>query len=126
MEKSFDFLCSLLRNGDYTVEIKRKTKPRTIPQNSLMWMWYTCMAESTGQDKEDFHDYYRAKFLKRHVMVKGCPYTVIGSTTKLTTEQMTDFLERVKADAASEFGITLPLPEDQNFQSFVSEYRSKI
>ena len=36
MDKSFDYLCSLLQNGTYTVKIVRKTQPRTIPQNSLM------------------------------------------------------------------------------------------
>lgn len=38
MEKSFDFLCSLLRDGVYVVSIKRKTEPRTLSQNALMWL----------------------------------------------------------------------------------------
>ncbi|MDE5975395.1 MAG: hypothetical protein K2G69_02470, partial [Muribaculaceae bacterium] len=63
MDRSFDYLCSLLTNGEYTLSIKRKTRRRTIPQNALMWMWFTCMADSTGQCKEDFHDYYALKFL---------------------------------------------------------------
>ena len=32
MDKSFEYLCSLLRNGVYTVKIVRKTEPRTISQ----------------------------------------------------------------------------------------------
>ncbi len=36
---------------------------------------------------------------------------------------MTNYLEKVKADAATEFGIMLPLPEDRNYQTFISEYR---
>lgn len=36
---------------------------------------------------------------------------------------MTNYLEKVKADAATEFGITLPLPEDRNYEAFVAEYR---
>lgn len=34
MDKTFDYLCSLLRNGVYTVKIVRKTEPRTISQNA--------------------------------------------------------------------------------------------
>ncbi len=125
MEKSFDYLCSLLRNGVYTVKIVRKTAPRTISQNSLMWMWFKCMEEATGQLKDDFHDYYKAKFLSRQVAVGGRWVTVVGSTTKLNTLQMTDYLEKIKADAATEFGITLPLPTDRNYQTFVNEYRNR-
>ncbi len=125
MDKSFDYMTSLLRNGEYVVKIVRKTKPRTISQNSLMWMWYKCMEERTGQRKEDFHDYYKAMFLSRQVAVRGRWVTVVGSTTDLNTLQMTQFLEKVKADAATEFGIVLPLPEDRHFNDFVSEYRIK-
>ena len=123
MDKSFELMCSLLRNGEYTVKISRKTKPRTIPQNSLMWMWYKCMEEATGQRKEDFHDYYKAMFLAREVMIGKRLVTVIGSTAELNTLQMTDYLEKVKADAATEFGICLPLPGEATYNDFITEYR---
>lgn len=123
MDKDFNLMCSLLRNGEYTVKIVRKTQPRTISQNSLMWMWYKCMEEATGQPKGDFHDYYKAKFLTRQVVIGNRWVTVVGSTTDLNTLQMTNYLEKVKADAATEFGISLPLPEDRNYQAFISEYR---
>lgn len=125
MDKSFELMTSLLRNGEYTVKIVRKTQPRTISQNSLMWMWYKCMEEATGQRKEDFHDYYKTKFLSRQAAIGGRWLTIVGSTTDLNTLQMTSYLEKVKADAATEFGITLPLPEDRNYHDFVTEYRIK-
>lgn len=125
MDKSFDYLCSLLRNGVYTVRIVRKTEPRTIPQNALMWMWYKCIEEHTGTPKSDIHDYYKAKFLSRQVAVGNRWVTVVGSTTDLNTLQMTHYLESVKADAATEFGITLPLPADRHYQDFIDEYRHR-
>lgn len=123
MDRDFNLMCSLLRNGEYTVKIVRKTQPRTISQNSLMWMWYKCMEEATGQSKDDFHDYYKTKFLARQIVIGGRWVTVVGSTTELNTLQMTNYLEKVKADAATEFGISLPLPEDRNYQAFISEHR---
>jgi hypothetical protein len=123
MDKSFELMCSLLRNGKYTVKITRKTEPRSISQNALMWMWFTCMEESTGQPKEDFHDYYKCKFLTRQIAVRGRWVQVVGNTSSLNTLQFTQFLEKVKADAAVEWGITLPLPEDRTYRDFVSEYR---
>lgn len=123
MDKSFEFLCSLLPNGEYKVRIAKEVKPRTVSQNALMWMWYKCMEEVTGQPKEDFHDYYKAKYLSREVAIGSRWVNVVGSTTDLNTLQMTHFLEKVKADAAIEFGIILPLPADRNYQEFVNEYR---
>lgn len=125
MEHSFDYLTAKLANGVYTLSIKRKTKPRTISQNALMWMWFKCMEESTGTPKEDFHDYYKTRFLKRYIEIRGRLVRVIRSTTELNTLEMTDYLNKIQADAATEFRIPLPLPADRNYQSFIDEYRNR-
>ena len=83
------------------------------------------MEESTGTPKEDFHDYYKAKYLGRNIELRGRLVHVIGSTTELNTIQMTDYLNKIQSDAAVEFGITLPLPADRHYQSFIDEYRNR-
>ena len=123
MDKSFDFLCSQLRNGRYRVTIERYTEPRTLNQNALMWMWFTCIEQETGTPKQDVHDYYCNLFLRRTAVIKGRETVIAGSTSKLNTLQMTDFLNKVKADAATELGITLPLPQDRFYQEFINEYK---
>ncbi len=123
MEKSFDFLCSLLRDGVYVLSIKRKTEPRTVSQNALMWMWFKCLEESTGTEKQDWHDYYCCKFLRRESSFNGKRFTVVGGTSTLNTVQMTDFMNKVQADAATEWQITLPLPADRFYQEFIHHYR---
>lgn len=125
MDKSFDYLCSTLTNGEYVLSIKRKVKPRSLSQNALMWMWFTCIEKETGTDKVDVHDHYCKKFLRRRICMKGVEDVVVSSTSKLNTLQMTDFLNKVQADAATEFGITLPLPDDQYYNEFVNEYRNR-
>lgn len=124
MEKSFDYLCSRLSNGVYTLKIVRKAKPRTISQNSLMWMWFKCLEQDTGQPKEDWHDYYCAKFLSRQVQVGHKLVWVVGRTATLNTIQFTDFLNKVQADAAMD-GYTLPLPADRFFADFVDEFQNR-
>lgn len=124
MEKSFDYLCSRLSNGVYTLKIVRKTKPRTISQNSLMWMWFKCLEDNSGQPKEDWHDYYCAKFLSRQVQIGNRLVWVVGRTSMLNTIQFTDFLNKIQADAAME-GITLPLPADRFFADFVDEFQNR-
>lgn len=125
MDKSFDYLCSRLSNGEYTVKIVRKTKPRSVNQNALMWMWFTCLEASTGQPKEDWHDYYAAKFLSRQAAIGNKYVWVPGRTSQLNSLQMTEFLNKVQADAATEFGVNLPLPADRFFADFIDEYKDR-
>lgn len=127
MSRPFDLMVQVLLNGTYTVKITRKTRPRTVPQNSLMWMWYKCMEDATGTPKDVFHDYYKRRYLTRRVAVGGSGKLIeaSGSTASLTTAAFSEYLEKVKADAASEFGIDLPLPEDRYYQDFVDEYRDR-
>lgn len=126
MSKSFDFMCSQIRNGRYKVTIERYVEPRTINQNALMWLWFTCIEQETGTDKQDVHDYYCNKFLRRRSFFNGAENIVSGSTSRLNTVQMTDFLNKVKSDAAAELGITLPLPSDLYYQEFINEYKNRI
>ena len=122
IDKSFDFMCSQLSNGRYKVIIERYTEPRTLSQNALMWLWFTCIEQDTGTDKQEVHDYYCDLFLSRLILFNGKEKTVSGSTSKLNTVQMTDFMNKVQADAASELGITLPLPADRYYEEFIKHY----
>ena len=72
-----------------------------MSQNALMWMWFQCMEAETGTLKQDIHDYYCQKFLARRAVIGGVEKWVTGGTSKLNTAQMTDFLNKVQADAAS-------------------------
>ena len=125
MDKSFDYLCSRLRNGVYTLTIKRKVEPRTLSQNSLMWFWFACIEEQTGTPKLDVHDYYCAKFLQKDIVLNGKQIRVVQGTKDLNTFQMTNFLNKVQADAATELGINLPLPADKYFNDFITEYQHR-
>ena len=112
LNKSFDFMCSQLRNGRYRLIIERYTEPRTLSQNALMWLWFTCIEQETGTDKQDVHDYYCNLYLRRTTIIKGKETVIAGSTSN-----------KVKADAATELRITLPLPEDRYYNEFVNEYK---
>lgn len=125
LDKSFDYMCSMLMNGNYIVTIKKKVQPRTIPQNSLMWMWFKCLEDDTGTDKQEWHDYYCNKFLARQASIGGKMFTITGGTSKLNTIQMTEFMNKIQADAAAEFGVTLPLPADRHYQEFISHYKHR-
>lgn len=77
-----------------------------------MWKWFSIMGDATGSDMQDIHDYYCKKFLKRIVSVGNHDEVVVGGTRNLNTAEMAEFLTKVQADVASEFGIALPTAED--------------
>ena len=114
-----------LRNGTFTLQIVGKIRCRTLAQNRLMWMWFTCIEVETGQPREDIHDYYTLKFLPKDItdFTTGAMVRVGGHTSTLTTETFTDFLNKVQADAATELGITLPQPGDLSWEEFEEMYR---
>lgn len=121
-DTDLDYLFSTLRNGTYTLTIKKAAEKRSVSQNALMWMWFTCVENETGTPKKDVHDYYCGLFLTKEISYKGQAFSVVGQTSNLTTQQMTDFLNKVQADVQTEFGIQLPLPEDRYFEEFYQQY----
>ena len=122
LDKSFESACSRLRNGTYTVSIDRRKDPRTMSQNALMWLWFACIEGGTGTLRQDVHDYYCEKFLRERKVIFGVERWVTMGTKGLSTAQMTDFMNKVQADALTELGITLPLPQDRYYQEFILEY----
>lgn len=124
MDREFEAMCALIPNGRYKVTIEKVKQRRSIPQNSLMWAWFSCIEEETGTPKQDVHDYYCLLFLPKIANINGKEVTMPGRTSDLNTEEMAEFMTKVQADAASELGITLPLPEDRFFEDFIEHYVS--
>lgn len=117
-----------IQNGRYTLQIVGKRKSRSVAQNRLMWMWLSCIEKETGQYAQDIHDYYTMKFLPRDItdLKTGEMIRVGGHTSTLTSEAFTDFLNKIQADAATELGITLPVPGDESWDEFEDEYKQYV
>ncbi len=116
------YVFSLLANGKYTITIKRANEKRSIPQNDLMWMWFTCIERETGTPKEDVYMYYCKKFLMKTIQIGERLEHIYNTSSKLNQEQMSEFLTKIQVDALTELGITLPKPEDRFFESFYSQF----
>ena len=124
LDTDLDFLFSTLRNGRYIISVKRASERRTIAQNDLMWSWFSCIEEETGTAKNDVYMYYCKKFLCKVVSVGERMEKICQTSSMLNTAQMADFLKKIQADAATELGITLPIPEDRYFEDFYNKYKT--
>lgn len=116
------YVFSTLANGTYHITIKRASEKRSIPQNDLMWMWLACIERETGTPKDDVYMYYCKKFLMKTIQLGSRLERIYDTSSKLNTEQMTDFLNKIQADALSELGITLPQPQDRFFEQFYAQF----
>ena len=93
LNKSFDFMCSQLRNGRYRLIIERYTEPRTLSQNA--WCGFGLPASSRKQEqrKNVVHKHYCRKFLSETAYFQGIEEEIVRGTSELNTVQMTDFFE---------------------------------
>lgn len=121
-----DTQLNLAANGEHELVFRKPKRGRTRDQNALLWMWFTCIADETGSSKDDVHDHYCLKFLRKRISFNGRDEETVRGTSGLTVEEMRQFLDMVQADAASELGIILPDPEDLKFQAFEDYYKDRI
>lgn len=112
------FIRSLDLKNPVEVLINIAKRKRTNNQNSVLWLWYSYIADYTGYNDEELHEIFKAEFLGYDIFYfQGMPFIKPKSTTKLTVKGMSGFLARV--DAAAQFlGITLPYPDDFTRGSF--------
>jgi hypothetical protein len=117
---------SIVPERPYEIEVKRKIKRRSLNQNSLYWVWITCISSETGNDKDDLHEYFASRYLpRRTVSVFGKEQERRFSTAELDTEQFAEYMRCVERDANAQ-GIILVSPESPLFDEFVDTYKGKI
>ena len=79
-----DRALSLCSNGRWVLKLERKREPRSINQSRLMWMWFECISEETGQDRQTVHDYYCTQYLVRDTEFNGKAARVVMGTSGWT------------------------------------------
>lgn len=101
-------------NGQaFEVRVGKHQQRRSLSQNALMHMWFGEVATETGQSPEEVKAALKQMFLPMvTIKLKGVPILTPQSTSALSKEQGTEFLERINA-WASEWGIHLTQPEPE-------------
>ena len=111
--------------GMWVLKLEKKASQRSISQNKLMWLWFEAIAQEFTEASEE---YYSRDAVKEYFCRKFRPLRmpdgeiVGGSTSNMTTEEMTEFLDKVQAYAATTWGITLMNPEDKMFDQWRNQY----
>ncbi len=100
----------------WAVTVEPYKKRRSLSQNALMWLWLEEVVkhvyESTGQDKEDIHEFFKRQFLTPTVKDVFGVEVKTWSTKELTTAGMSTYMAAIDVWVASELGLLLPTPAD--------------
>lgn len=99
---------------------KEPKKTRTLQQNRYYRAILAIIADETGNDPDDLHEFFKFKLNRKYTTFGG---EVGGSTTQLDTAQMTKYIDRVRQFALDELNISTPSPEEENLMEYLaSEY----
>ena len=123
-EKAVKAIRELDDNESYDVRITKKRWKRSISQNNLYWLWVTCIEHETGNDRNDLHEFFKARFLGFEE-IKVLQYTVtrVISTTSKDTKRFKEYLDKIQLFASIELGIELPDPNDKYWSDFYETYK---
>ena len=106
-----DFIEKLPHDKAWLVRVQPYKSSRSEQQNRTYWMWLHEIAESSGHTSDELHEFCRAQFMPRTVVqINGISRGVAQSTTKLSIDEMSSYMERVQ-QLAAELGIQLTQPE---------------
>ena len=111
----------------YDFSCKRRNFKRSLGQNRLLWLWLGCISIETGNTTDILYDYYIDKYAPRisYIDPNGKERIKIVSSSKMSTKQKNEFLQKIDADVSTE-GIRLTYPEDKYFEVFYEKYKDFI
>jgi hypothetical protein len=105
---------SRILKTDNTVISITQNKKRSLNQNSLYWLWLSIIAECTGNDKNDIHEYCKQSFLPASIVkINESEIKVNNSSARLDKKQFTDYLQQIETWSVGELGIILPYPDEK-------------
>lgn len=110
----FDKFIKPFEGKNVVVSINKQTSPRSLNQNKYYWkVVVKILADEFGYMSHEMHEILKYRFLRReNIDFEGMQIPIVGSTTKLNTVEMEEFLRGVRQWALQEHNINIPLPNE--------------
>lgn len=97
----------------WTLTVKQFRPKRSLSQNNLFHSWVQIIADSTGNEPNDVKSALKDLYLPLKVAKIGKVERMVRpETSSLEVGEMSVFMDRVQAFAATELGIHLPVPSE--------------
>ena len=109
----------------YQVSWKVYRPQRTLPQNSVLWMWATYVGQHTGNDKETVVSAWKKKWLPTQTIeICGVCVERLASSRSLNTAQFGEWLNQIQGDMLGE-GYALPQPGEHGYEEMARWYQGE-
>ena len=98
-----------------TITVGEWKPERSTSQNRYYWgVVVATLGNELGYSQEEMHAALKYHFLRLEAEPEhGRILDTVRSTTELTTSEFEDFADRIRMWAASDLGIVIPLPNEQ-------------
>lgn len=111
-EDGYDVWMCNLEGKEVLLTVDEKKNHRTKSQQGYYWIIVGLISQELGYDKDEVHEILTSKFLKKMIQVEGKNEIVVRSTSSLTTEEMSHYIEEIKRFAAIDLALNIPEPEN--------------
>lgn len=102
---------SRLEGQDIELTIKKQRQVRSLQQNAYYWsVVVAILADYFGYEPDELHDELKLKFNPKHSKI-DYDKTYGGTTTKMSTQEFSDYIDRVIRWASLEYNIVIPTAE---------------
>lgn len=104
---------ALYDDCDIRVVVERRKRSRSKEQNNYYWgVVLPEIALHTGHSAEELHEIFKTRYLAKKVLWRGGEMKIPKSTSELSTNEFTEFLQCVILEA-KELGLTIPEPDKE-------------
>ena len=107
------------KDGEYKLSLKRSTKARSNQQNRYYWgVIIKMISEETGMFPDETHDALKWKFLRK----SAGRFETVHSTTRLSTNEFSEYIDKVIAFASTDLNMRIPLPNEVDLDALNLDY----
>lgn len=104
----YKFHVGKMKDGNYTVAIKRIQSNRSLQQNRMYWAVLTLISEHTGHTSEELHEIYKNLFLsKKFKLYRGREIELEKHTRTLNKAEFVAYMDNVFTEAG-QLGVVVP------------------
>ncbi len=94
--KLFKLYLQSLEGKKVEIGVRKEMKIRSTRSNSFYWVYLSVIAQETGDDENSLHEYFKRVLLPPQIIeVLGKEIKIPASTTKLSTEEMSEYIQRI-------------------------------
>jgi hypothetical protein len=109
----------------YRAEWTKVVRPRSLNQNSYLWLCLAIAQDETGTDKGVYYQYYLEKFPTLEVrQVFGEDVIIQLSSSQFNSKQMTEFIDKIRNDL-NENLIFTPDADDKRLQDIFEDMQNR-